>query len=322
MYFGVTGEISRDRLSQPGMETWQGLGGCAAYLALALARLGEAVFFETAVGDDLNSAWLSPFHQAGVEIGARRLSGPTARLELGYDRKGDIAQLRFETGIESQLDVSQVSPRLWSADWILVGTAPRSYQASVIARARGLGRPVAISTQREFQGDWEELMEMLLNLDVLFINSGEVVGLRGDRLPSGLAALRAANPDLTCVVTCGERGALLLHWRQLYRVTACPGQMVNPTGAGDAFAAAWLSTFLCTENPVYALRIASVAAALALHGPAYTSLPNWEEIESELAECGENIRVESWPAASEEARATLQLEDACCHRALDRQVAR
>lgn len=322
MRFGVTGEISRDQLSQPGMVTWRGLGGCAVYLALALARLGETVFFETAVGDDLGPTWLRPLRQAGVELRVRRLVGPTARLELGYDRKGDIAQLCFEAGIESQLDVGQVSPRLWSADWILVGTAPRHYQTSVITRARSLGRSVALSTQREFQGDWKGLMGLLLKLDVLFINSGEVVGLREDRLPSGFYALRAANPDLTCVVTCGERGALLLHGGQLYRVTACPGRMVNPTGAGDAFAAAWLSTFLRTEKPAHALQAASAAAALALRGAAYTALPDQEEIEHRLETCGEQIRVESWPADSGEARAVLRAEDTRCHRALDRRVAR
>ncbi len=322
MRFGVTGEVSQDRLSQPGMGTWEGLGGCAVYLALALGRLGAEVIFATVIGDDLDPVWLEPLDQAEVDLRPRRSPGSTARLDLAYDHKGDIARLRFEAGVESGMDINHLPADYWSADWILVGTAPRRYQAAVITHADGLGRSVGLSTQREFERDWESLAGLLPQLDVLFINSGEVVGLRGDQLPRGLDALRAANPHLTCVVTCGARGALLLHDSWLYQVAACPAQMVNTTGAGDAFGAAWLLTFARNGDVGYALRSASAAAALALRGPAHTTLPDWVQIEVKLQACSEHLTVERWPFASREARAVLAVEDAHCHRTLDRQVTR
>jgi ribokinase len=322
MRFSVTGEVSRDRLSQPGMASWGGLGGCAAYLSLALGRLGAEVIFATVMGDDLDLAWLQPLHAAGVDLRLRRLVGPTAHLDLAYDQNGDIAQLRFETGVESQMEVSQLPDDFWSGGWIIVGTGPRRYQASVVVRAHELGCPVALSTQREFHGDWESLAILLPHLDLLFINSGEVVDLRGDPLSVGLDALRAANPRLACVVTCGPRGAFLLQGEWLYRVAACPGPLVNTTGAGDAFAAAWLSTFARTGDPRYALQSASVAASLALRGLAHTALPRWDQVESMLEDWGQKLPVESWPAGSTQARTALVIEDAHCHRALERQVTR
>ncbi len=322
MHFGVTGEVSRDRLSQPGMGTWAGFGGCAVYLALALGRLGAEVIFATVIGDDLDPAWLEPFDEAWVDVRAHRSPGSTARLDLVYDHKGDIARLRFEAGVENGMDTGQLPADFWSADWVLVGTAPRSYQAAVITRADELGRSIGISTQREFEGDWESLAALLPQLDVLFTNSGEVVGLRGDRLPRGLNALRAVNPNLTCVVTCGGRGAFLLNDSWLYRVAACPAQMVNTTGAGDAFGAAWLFTFTHSGDPAYALRAASAAAALALRGPGYTTLPDWGQIEEKLQACSEYLPVERWPTTSSWARAALAAEDTYCHRDLDREVRR
>jgi ribokinase len=322
MRFSVTGEVSRDRLSQPGSVPWEGLGGCAAYLSLALARLGAKVIFATVAGDDLDATRLEPLHAAGVDLRLRRLLGPTAYLDLAYDQYGDIAQLRFETGVESQMDVSQLPDDFWSSDWIIVGTGPRRYQTSVVVHADELGRPVALSTQREFHGEWEELAALLPHLDLLFINSGEVVDLRGDALSAGLDALRAANPRLTCVVTCGPRGAFLLQGEWLYRVAACPGPIVNTTGAGDAFAAAWLSTFARTTDPGYALQAASVAASLALRGLAHIPLPDWDQVESILEDWGQKLAVESWPVDSSEAQTVLAVEDTHCHRALKRQVAR
>lgn len=322
MRFAVTGEVSRDRLSQPGMGTWEGLGGCAAYLALALGRLGADVLFATAAGDDLEPASLTPLRQAGVDLHLHSLAGPTACLDLAYDQNGDIARLRFEAGVERGMDAGHLPQDFWSADWIIVGTSPRNYQASVIQRAAELGRSVALSTQREFHGDWESLTLLLPHLDGLFINSGEVVDLSGDPLPMGLDALRAANPRLTCVVTCGRRGAFLLHEEWLYRVAACPGPVVNTTGAGDAFAAAWLLTFTRGADLAYALQVASVAASLALRGPAHTTLPRWDQIKRELKGCGQGPPVERWSADSSEARMALASEDTHCHRSLDRQVAR
>jgi ribokinase len=322
MRFSVTGEVSRDRLSQPGSVPWEGLGGCAAYLSLALGRLGAEVIFATVAGDDLDAIWLKPLHAAGVDLRLRRLLGPTAYLDLAYDQHGDIAQLRFEAGVESQMEVSQLPADFWSSDWIIVGTGPRHYQTSLVARADELGRSVALSTQREFHGEWGALATILPYLDLLFINSGEVVDLRGDALSVGLEALRAANPRLTCVVTCGPRGAFLLQGEWLYRVAACPGPIINTTGAGDAFAATWLSTFVRTTDPGYALQAASVAASLALRGLAHTALPYWNQVENMLEDCDQKLPVESWPAGSTQAQTALAIEDAHCHRALERQVAR
>jgi sugar/nucleoside kinase (ribokinase family) len=322
MRIAVTGEISQDRLSQPGMEAWQGLGGCAVYLSLALGRLGADVTFATVGGDDVDPTWLAPLYQAHVRLQIVCLAGSTARLELAYDQNGDIAHLRFEAGVESQMRADQLSADFWLADWITVGTAPRNYQAAVIRRADGLGRAVALSTQREFQGDWPGLAALLPSLDVLFINSGEVVDLCGDRLPAAIEALQATNPHLTCLVTCGRRGALLLHLGRLYQVAACPGPVVNTTGAGDAFAAAWLLIFSRTGDPTCALRGAAAAASLALRGLAHTTLPTWSEVTSKLADCQTQIPVQSWPAGSSEARTALAAEDIQCHRALDRRVVR
>jgi ribokinase len=322
MRIAVTGEISQDRLSQPGMETWQGLGGCAVYLSLALGRLGADVTFATVGGDDIDPNCLAPLYQAHVRLYILTLSGPTARLELAYDQNGDIAHLRFEAGVEGQMQADQLSADFWSADWITVGTAPRAYQSAVIRRAQELGRAVALSTQREFQEDWPGLAALLPSLDVIFINSGEVVDLCGDRLPVAIEALRAINPHLTCLVTCGRRGVLLLHLGRLYQVAACPGPVVNTTGAGDAFAAAWLLIFSRTGDPTCALRSAAAAASLALRGLAHTTLPTWPEVTKKLADCQTQIPVQSWSIGSSGARSALAAEDNHCHRALDRRVVR
>ena len=252
----------------------------------------------------------------------RRVAGSTARLDITYNQVGDIIRLKFETGVESQMDADCLPQAFWHADWIVVGTAPHGYQQQVIGRADGHGRLVALSTQTEFEGEWNVLGSLLPHLDVLFINSSEVVNLRGDSLQAGSQAIRRLNSHLTCLVTCGQRGAILLHGDSLWKVEAYPVPVVDTTGAGDAFAAAWLASWAQGSDIESALRTASVAASLALQGPAHTTLGSAEEIEIRLSQCRHPLPLETWPAESREAQAVLSAEDAWCHRAVDRKVSR
>jgi bifunctional ADP-heptose synthase (sugar kinase/adenylyltransferase) len=98
--------------------------------------------------------------------------------------------------------------------------------------------------------------------------------------------------------------------------------VVQTTGAGDAFAAAWLASWAQGSDIESALRTASVAASLALRGPAHTTLASTEEIEIRLPQCRHMLPLETWPAESREAQAVLSVEDAWCHRAVDRKVRR
>ena len=318
----MTGEVSLDRLRNPDQPAWQGLGGCATYLSLALARLGVQTLLATVAGDDLPPGSLTPLQETGVDLRLRRVADPTARLDITYNQAGDIIRLRFETGVESQMDADSLPEAFWQADWIVVGTAPHGYQQQVILQADQRGRLVALSTQTEFEGEWLVLAALLPHLDVLFINSSEVVNLGGDSLQAGLGAIRRLNSHLMCLVTCGQRGAILLHGDRLWKVEAYPVPVVDTTGAGDAFAAAWLASWTQGSDVESAFRTASVAASMALRGPAHTTLASAEEIEIRLSQCRHPLPLETWSAESREAQTVLSAEDAWCHRALDRKVIR
>jgi sugar/nucleoside kinase (ribokinase family) len=323
MRFAVTGEVSLDCLRQPGLPAWTGLGGCATYLSLALARLGARVLFATVAGEDVPADYLEPLRRAGVELHLRHLAGLTARLDLTYDQHGDISRLVFDGGVESQLDAGQLPPQFWQVDWVVVGTAPHTYQHQVIERGRRLGRRTALSTQREFDSQWAALAAMLPCLNVLFANSNEVVQLRGDPLDVALHTMRGLNPQLTCIVTCGERGALLLHGDRLWQVAACPYPALDTTGAGDAFAAAWLTSWTGGSAMPAALRTAALAASLAMRGPAHTRLADPTDIAHAMSQMGEQSpEVMAWVFGSQSAQDVLVAEDMACHRLVDRQVTR
>src|SRR5262249_26272362 len=68
------------------------------------------------------------------------------------------------------------------------------------------------------------------------------------------------------VVTEGARGALLYIGDSAHRVHACPAREVDPTGAGDTFAACFLLELARGRKPLDAAMLAAVAASIAVEG--------------------------------------------------------
>ena len=121
-------------------------------------------------------------------------------------------------------------------------------------------------------------------LDVLVVNQLEAATAAGhEGEPAALAQALAARHDLTCVVTLGSRGALATRPRGGWRIEALAVEVLDTTGAGDAFvgvlAAALDGGFALPQ----ALRRASIAAGLACTRlGAQTSQPDAAAIESRL----------------------------------------
>ncbi len=85
------------------------------------------------------------------------------------------------------------------------------------------------------------------------------------------------------VVTQGRHGALLYHNGACHRIRACPADEVDPTGAGDAFAASFLLALASGESPVHAAANAACAAAIAIEAPGPEGLTGLARFQDRLA---------------------------------------
>ncbi len=98
----------------------------------------------------------------------------------------------------------------------------------------------------------------------------------------GLARYLAARRTLA-ILTRGHNGATLFeldgtaqHW------PALPATPVDPTGAGDCFAAAFMVRLAETDDLALAMRFALAAGALAVEGSGIAGLPTREAIEARM----------------------------------------
>jgi sugar/nucleoside kinase (ribokinase family) len=83
-------------------------------------------------------------------------------------------------------------------------------------------------------------------------------------------------------LTLGYRGARLWSDGAWQDVPAIPAREVDPTGAGDVFAAAFLTRYLETDDVAQASLFAAAAAAISVEAVGTAGSPSRAEVEERL----------------------------------------
>lgn len=257
-------------------------GGKGANQAIAAARLGARVAMVGAVGrDGFSDERLADLAAAGVDIRriARSAELPGGVAVIQVDASGENA-ITIVPGANGAVDAQQVSEAVLST--VTAGDIvacqceiPLVASRAALMAARTLGARTLLNAAPALLG----ARELLPLVDVLVINEIEAGQLAGLDLvdPESVAdaaeRLAAMGPEVV-VVTLGAQGAFLREgaWTRLIR--AIPTEVVDSTGAGDAFVGALLS-WLAEGRPAAEAVVAGVAAgSLAVRLPgAQPSLP-------------------------------------------------
>lgn len=257
----VVGNLSLDRID--GGEPRP--GGAPFHAARALRVLGRPAIVAV----------------KGAEADRRRLLPPLVRLGLPVLWRGDSSTAAFSfayVGDLRSMTVDALGPT-WTADdlrglerceWVQVGALSRSdFPASTLAALARERRRVALDGQGlarpERTGplvlDREYDPEVLRHVSVLKLAEDEARALVGEPEEDALRSLGV--PEV--VVTLGARGSLVLAEGRLEAVPARPVEG-DPTGAGDAFLAAYLVSRAAGYAPVAAARRGTALVAGLLGG--------------------------------------------------------
>jgi sugar/nucleoside kinase (ribokinase family) len=125
-------------------------------------------------------------------------------------------------------------------------------------------------------GDWVSSNEILPNLHIAVISLEDVEG------EWSIAEWWAAQLPIL-IVTLGDEGAAILHRGRRDIVPPRPAQPVDPTGAGDVFAAAFAMRYFETGELWQSTRFANVTASMAIEQTGPEGAPSRAEIEAYLA---------------------------------------
>jgi ribokinase len=246
------------------------VGGSAAITAHGLARLGRAVTLVAAVGDDVfGRTVVDRLAAAGVDTGrvlvrADLPTGLTVVLSKGEDRAmltlpGAIGSLTPDEVLAAATDLVADGLRHVHVSSYFLQPGLARELPTVLGTLRGLGLTISLDTNDDPAGLWAGVDALLPHLDLLLPNRAEVVALGRDPDPHRAAATLAAHGPLT-VVKDGERGAFAVgHDGTLIEAPGTPVDVVDATGAGDTFDAAFLAAWLDGDSVTDALHRAVAA---------------------------------------------------------------
>lgn len=256
----------RTRMAEP--------GGAVLYFALA-ARLWDVRVGVVAIrGDEYPAETLDRLAARGIALdGVRPLGRPGLRTWLLYEgaRRRVVHRLEGPTHLEMSPRPGQIPPDWHEARAFHLAPMPFEVQQTLAEALSGKeGRRVSIDPYVLFRPDTVDTWRGLLaQVDDLFLSDDEmeIGGNEGDVL-RGLARGRLR----TVVYKRGARGGLLYDARADRLVPWSPRAraVVDPTGAGDAFAAGVLAGWLRGEPHERALERGIVGASFAIEdwGPA------------------------------------------------------
>lgn len=252
------------------------LGGTATYAALAAARLGRRVGIVTSTGPELE---LSSLVEAGVALVAH----PAARSTTYENRYQDGHRRQTLRARANDLAWTDV-PAAWRAAPI-VHLAPIARELPLDASALRAAFPrslIGVTPQgwlRQWDGDGRvrpaPWTPDKLPLSAVILSEEDVAGDEAT-----LAAYAAALPLL--VVTRGRRGTRWHTPAGWHTAPAYRTSEVDPTGAGDVFAAAFLVRLAETGAPREAAHFANAAASYAIEALGLSGVPDRAAIEARV----------------------------------------
>lgn len=244
----VIGSVALDSVETPAGGVDRVVGGSATFFSSA-ASLFTHVRVVGVVGDDYPLDQLRFLRERGVDLsGLVRLPGESFFWAGRYDKDFRMREtLATRLGVFASFD-PVVPAAFRDSEVVFLGNIDPVLQLEVLDQVRS-PRLVAADTMNFWiDGAREALMELLGRLDVLLVNDEEAVQLAGEvEIARAAEWIRDRGPRLV-VVKQGNRGATLFSDGWTFSSPAYPVPVVvDPTGAGDAFAGGFLGYFDCTS---------------------------------------------------------------------------
>ena len=245
----IVGSIAIDSIQTPWGQANSVLGGSATYAALA-ARLWSPVGVVGVVGTDFPAGYKKLFEKHRINgAGFQQVEGRTFRWKGRYNKDLQPTTLFLDLGVFAGFQ-PKLSPSLRQAECAFLGNIHPTLQWQVLKQLKSPRITACDSRDDWIRTQRRGFLKVLKQVDVVFLNDSEA------RLLTGLHSLVQATRVLTrfgpkiAIVKKGEHGVLAASKEAFFSLPGFPVlKVVDPTGAGDAFAGACLG-YLTTQRKI------------------------------------------------------------------------
>ena len=265
------------------------LGGTVTFAALTAYRLGLAAAIVTCADPQLISEL--PAHLPDIALHVRPSSETTTFAN--YYQEGFRTQ--YLHARSASLLASDV-PEAWlSAPIVLLGPLAQELDPEFVTLfPHHPGAIIAATPQgwlrrwdaegRVWPTPWQAAEQVLPYLDVLILSHDDLLPFAdGNRVEADAILTRWSMHVPLLVATDGRHGATLFRHGVTQRFPAFPVNEVDPTGAGDVFAASFLTHLHRHGDPEQAVTFANCVASFSIEQEGITGIPTLEMVEARLA---------------------------------------
>jgi sugar/nucleoside kinase (ribokinase family) len=214
------------------------LGGTAFHASIAASHFTQ-VALVTGVGRDFPAKHLSFLQERGINTsGVMFYPGKTKLRVNKYNDKFELVS-SYKTGIIYPTAM-ELKPQLKPIKYVFIGALNPKLQLNILKQMPGVKEAGIDTKLNVIRSKKDELLEAIRLSSMLFLNKEEAMLLSGSSnlhtLPEKLARLGPR----TIVIKLDKDGAEMYRDGLFIKAPAIANKVVDPTGAGDSFAGAFM----------------------------------------------------------------------------------
>jgi len=243
------GSIAFDDVRTPHGEAKNSLGGSAVYASIASSNFCKTGIVGV-VGDDFVDEHFNYLNVREIDVrGIEKVNGKSFHWAGIYNDLNKAETLLTELNVFAEFDPKIPSEYLF-APYLFLGNIDPELQMKVLKEMKNT-RIIACDTMNYWiLSKKDKLIEVIKNVDILFINEEEIKMLTGrsNIFDAADEALKLGLQYIICKR--GEYGSVLFGENLLFFAPIYPVRdVIDPTGAGDSFAGGFMG-YLAKEDKV------------------------------------------------------------------------
>ena len=246
----VVGSVAFDTIETRAGKRDEILGGAATYISLAASHFAPINLVGVVGENDFPDEHVELLTSHGVDVaGLHRAPGRTFRWSGVYaDDFSSRTTLDTQLGVFAEFD-PQIPPAYADARYLLLGNIHPALQLKVLGAVPDDCFVAADTMNLWIDTTLDELKQVIARADLLVINDEESFMLTGEpQIATAAPEIIEMGPRYL-IIKRGEHGAFLFTAETTFFAPAVPlGEVIDPTGAGDSFAAGLMGLVAGTDN--------------------------------------------------------------------------
>lgn len=272
----IVGSIAIDTIETPFEKKSDVLGGSTTYSLVASGKKTD-VSVVGIVGNDFPNEGYSLYRSYADDLSdLKTADGKTFRWGGRYHENWDDRDTLF-TELGVFLDFNPIlSESNKNRSHILLANIHPELQYSVILQNQNPDAVIVVDTMNLWiETTLPSLEKVISSSNILLINESESFLLTKEKnIKDAAIALLSMGPEMV-VIKKGSKGAELFSDKDHIEIGAFPvANVVDPTGAGDVFAGAFIASLAAQESSESALLSASASASISIESFGTQKLQN------------------------------------------------